>query len=205
MFSVQGPRGGYHSVTFEQWSWIASIVAGMVAVIGFPVVVWQLHVGRRQRLEAVRLSTSQVILAADGVLANYSDAAEKLRPGGDWAVDSTNRPRDDELALVEPCLGIFERIFISVTAGQVEDEIVDQLYGYRLANIWNNERLAEIKLQNTRLRDAWKRLIALTYVVEAHRGGRLAGHTDTYFPSDLFGRRRARYILARLEKRELGG
>ena len=192
-------------MTFEQWSWVASIVAGAVAVVGFPVVVWQLHVGRQQRLDAVRLSTSQVLLAADGVLANYADVAEKLRPGGEWAVDSTNRPRNHELALVEPYLGIFERIFISVTAGQVEDEIIDQLYGYRLANIWNNERLAGIKLQNPRLRDAWKRLIALTCVVEAHRGRRLAGHTDTYFPSDLFGRRRARYILERLEDHQLGG
>ena len=74
---------------------------------------------------------NQVLLAADGVLANYADVAEKLRPGGEWAVDSTKRPRDDELGLVEPYLGIFERIFISVTVGQVEDEVADQLYGYR--------------------------------------------------------------------------
>ena len=58
-----GTRGDNRIVTFEQWSWVASIVAGVVTVIGFPVVVWQLHVGRQQRLDAVRLSTSQVLLA----------------------------------------------------------------------------------------------------------------------------------------------
>ena len=138
----------------EQWSWIASILGGLVALVGFPLVVWQLRVGRQQRSDSVRLSTSQVLLAADIVLANYANVAEKLRPGGEWAVDSKKRPCDDELALVEPYLGVFERIFIAVAAGQVADEIVDQLYGYRLANIWNNERLVELKLQNAGLRPA---------------------------------------------------
>jgi len=191
-------------VTFEHWSWVASIVAGLVAVVGFPVVVWQLYVARRQRADAARLSTSQVLLAADGVLANYSQVAEKLRPGGEWAVDSRTRPRTDELVLVEPYLGVFERIFVAVAAGQVGDEIVDQLYGYRLANIWNNEQLVEMKLQNARLKFSWKRIIALTYVVEAHRQRRLNGHTDEYFPADLFDRRRMKRIRERLKEDQLG-
>lgn len=201
---MQGNRKEYYAVTFEQWSWIASIVAGLVAAVGFPVVVWQLYIGRQQRADAVRLSTSQVLLAADGVLANYSGVAEKLRPGGEWAVDSKNRPRDDELALVEPYLGVFERIFVAVAAGQVADEIVDQLYGYRLANIWNNERLVGAKLQHARLKRSWRRIIALTYVVEAHRQRRLNGHTDEYFPSDLFNQRQMRHVRERLKEDQLG-
>jgi len=181
-------------MTFEKWSWFFSIVAGVVALIGFPAVWLQLRVPRQQRRDAERLSTSQVLLAADGVLAAYADVAEKLRPGGEWEQDSKKRPTEDELGLVEPYLGIFERIFIAVDAAQIEDEVVDQLYGYRLANIWKNERLVEVKLQHPTRRQEWKRLIALTYVVEAHRGRRLHGHTDTYFPSDLFDRRPAEYV-----------
>jgi hypothetical protein len=187
-------------MTFEQWSWIASIAGSLIALVAFPMVVWQLHIGQQQRKDAVRLSTSQVLLAADGVLASYAGIAEKLRPGGDWAIDSKNHPNDEELALVEPYLGVFERIFVAVAAGQLQGEIVDQLYGYRLANIWNNDRLVEAKLQNARLKHSWKRLIALTYVVEAHRARRLKGHTDRYFPEDLFDQRQAKYIRGRLQE-----
>jgi hypothetical protein len=57
--------------------------------------------------------------------------------------------------------------------------------------------LVEEKLQNAKLKQAWKRLIALTYVVEAHRRQRLRGHTDTYFPSELFNRRRIEQVRDR--------
>jgi hypothetical protein len=46
-------------------------------------------------------------------------------------------------------MGVFERIFIAVAAGQVEDEVVDQLYGYRLANIWHNKKLVRVKPRST--------------------------------------------------------
>jgi type II secretory pathway pseudopilin PulG len=127
-------------VTLEWWSWIASIVAGLLAVIGFPAIVWQLNLGRQQRADAVRLSTSQVLLAADGVLAAHADVAAKLRPLGEWHC-STTHPDASEMKLVEPYLGVFERIFIAVSAGQVADEVVDELYGYRLDNIWNNPQI----------------------------------------------------------------
>jgi hypothetical protein len=101
-------------------------------------------------------------------------------------------------------MGIFERVFIAVKAAQLEDETVDELYGYRLANIWNNDRLVETKLQDARLKFGWKHLIALTYVVEAHRGKRLKGHTDGYFPAELFGKRRAKHVRKRLKEAQLG-
>jgi|SRR5690348_17288409 hypothetical protein len=190
-------------MTLERWSWIASIVAGGLAIIGFPVVVWQLHVGRKQRRDAVRLSTSQVLLAADGVLTAHASVHEKLRRGGDW-YGSEDHPTTEELPSVEPYMGVFERIFIAVAAGQVEDEVVDQLYGYRLANIWHNKKLVRVKLEHDQRKLQWKRLIALTYVVEAYRGERLNGHKDNYFPSGLFGRRHARRVRKRLREKHLG-
>ena len=100
----------------------------------------------------------------------------------------------EERALVEPYLGVFERIFIAYQAGQVDAETLDQLYGYRLANVWANQRIVEDKLQDTILRVSWKRLIALTYVLETHRRRRFPLHTDTYFPAELFDRSLARDV-----------
>jgi hypothetical protein len=186
-------------MSLEEWSYIAAIVGAIVAVVGFPLVTWQLFIARSQRVDAIRTSTSQVLLAADAVLATHADTAAKLRPRGEWTGEAAKtRPTNDELPLVEPYLGVFERVFMAYQAGQVDAEMLDELYGYRLANIWANKRLVDMKLQNDSLKRYWKRLIALTYVVEAHRGRRFPLHTDTYFPDELFDRRSARKIAARL-------
>jgi hypothetical protein len=112
--------------------------------------------------------------------------------------DAKTHPTVDELPLVEPYLGVFERIFIAYQAGQVDAETLDQLYGYRLSNIWANRQIVNMKLQNERLKKFWKRFIALTYVLEAHRGKRFPLHTDTYFPAELFRHRSVRKIRQRL-------
>ncbi len=180
-------------MTLADVSDVAAIVGAIVALFGFPLLGWQLFLARSQRADAIRLSTSQVLLAADAVLASHADVAAWLRPGGAWPA-SGDYPTDDQLSQVEPYLGVFERIFIAYRAGQVDAETLDQLYGYRLANIWRNQRIATVKLQHERRRTQWARLIALTYVLEGVRGGRFAGHTDTYFPDHLFDRRRAREL-----------
>jgi hypothetical protein len=177
-------------ISLEGMSSIASIVGAVVAVVGFPWVVWQLFVARSQRRDAIRLSTSQVLFAADAVLANHVDIARKLRPGGEWADDAgAVHPTNEELSLVEPYLGVFERIFIAYQAGQVDAETLDQLYGYRLANIWANQRIVDTKLQNVYVKAFWSRFIALTYVLEEFRGKRFPLHTDTYFPAALLNPR----------------
>jgi hypothetical protein len=182
-------------MSLEHWSYVASIVAAVVALIGFPLVFWQLQVARYQRRDAIRLSTSQVLLAADSVLATHAQVAAKLRPGGDWAGPAgTTHPTNDELPLVEPYLGVFERLFIAYRAGQVDAKTLDDLYGYRLANIWANHRIVETKLQNDHLKTSWNGVIALTYVIEANRGKRFPLHTDSYCPAEMFDRRTLRKI-----------
>jgi hypothetical protein len=183
-------------MSLEDWSYIAAIVGALVALVGFPLLGWQLFIARSQRQDSITLSTSQVLLAADAVLATHAEVAAKLRPGGGWAGEKgKEHPADDELWLVEPYLGVFERIFIAFKARQVDEETLDQLYGYRLANIWANQRIVDIKLQSD-LKTSYSRLIALTYVVEAHRRKRFKLHTDTYFPANLFDRSAARKMLA---------
>jgi hypothetical protein len=182
-------------MSLEKWSWIAAIVGALVALIGFPLLGWQLWIARSQRRDAIRLSTSQVLLAADAVLASHAEVAAKLRRGGAWeGKNSATHPTDEELPLVEPYLGVFERIFIAYEAGQLDAETIDHLYGYRLRNIWANQRILETKLQSESLKMFWSRIIALTYVLEAHGGQRFPLHTDAYFPGHLFDRRSAREI-----------
>jgi hypothetical protein len=191
-------------MSLEKLSYIAAIVGALLAVVAFPFLIWQLRVARSQRREAIGLSAGQVLLAADAVLATHAEVSIKLRAGGDWAdAAGDTRPTKDELPLVEPYLGVFERIFMAYHAKQVDAKTVDQLYGYRLANIWANKRIVEDKLQDDRLKKSWSRIIALTYVLEAYRGKPFQLHTDTYFPADLFDHCSARKILDQ-RKRECG-
>src|SRR5271154_5809848 len=153
-------------MSLEEWSWIAAIVGALFAIVGFPLLAWQLFVARSQRRDAIMLSTSQVLLAADAVLATHAEVNAKLRPRGSWWGDEgKTHPTDDEFPLVEPYLGVFERIYIAYKAGQIDEETLDQLYGYRLTNIWANHRIVDVKLQSD-LKRYYKRLIALTYVLE---------------------------------------
>jgi hypothetical protein len=184
-----------HRALLETLSYIASIAGAVVAIIGFPLLYRQLRVAQLQRRDAIRLSTSQVLLAADAVLATHAQVAVKLRPDGDWDGEKgAIHPDKKELPLVEPYLGVFERLFIAYQAGQVDAKTLDNLYGYRLANIWENQRIVTTKLQNDALKRSWNGIIALTYVLEAHRGEPFTLHTDTYFPAELFDRRSARKI-----------
>jgi hypothetical protein len=184
-----------HRALLETLSYIASIVGAVVAVIGFPLLYLQLRMARLQRQDAVRLSMSQALFAADAVLATHAEVAVNLRPGGDWAGDAgAIHPTNSELSLIEPYLGLFERLFIAYQAGQVDAKTLDQLYSYRLANIWANQRIVDTKLQNDYLKKSWDGVIALTYVIEAHRGKPFPLHTDTYFPADLFDWRSAHRI-----------
>ena len=165
----------------------------MIALIGFPLLFLQLRVARLQRLDAIRVSTSQVLLAADAVLARAGRREAAARRGWDGD-EGAIHPDKNELPLVEPYLGVFERLFIAYQARQVDAKTLDNLYGYRLANIWANQRIVNMKLQNDDLKRSWNGIIALTYVLEAHRGEPFPLHTDTYFPAGLFDRRCAHRI-----------
>src|SRR5712671_1791181 len=96
-----------HHPMLENLSYIASIAALVIALIGFPLLILQLRVTRLQRLDAVRLSMSQALFAADAVLATHAEVAVKLRPGGNWAgAAGAIHPTNSELPLVEPYLGL---------------------------------------------------------------------------------------------------
>ena len=160
---------------------ISAIVAAVVAIIGLPMILLQLRVARQQQLDAIKLSGSQVLLAVDAVLAVYRNVNRNLRPGGDW-YGSREHPTDEELPLVEPYLGIFERLWIAYSIGQIDIATIEHLYGYRIRNIWANPRLVETKLQNKQLRDGWSMFIALTCALEEVKP--IMEHTDDWQPPE---------------------
>jgi type II secretory pathway pseudopilin PulG len=170
-------------------SFVVAVVAAVAAIIGLPVIYRQLQEAKGQRLDAIKLSGVQVLLAVDAVLADYQHISINLRPRGRWH-ESETHPDDDELRDTEPYLGVFERLWIAYTVGQIDMATIEHLYGYRIKNIWANPRLVKTKLQNNELREGWSMLIALTYALEAFArekgkhyldNGHLKGHTDTSF------------------------
>jgi hypothetical protein len=173
-------------MSLERWSYIAALLGAGISLVGFPFLAVQLFSARRQRKDAIRLSTTQVMLAADAVLSAYREISVNLRPRGKWSGENAKvHPDYDELPLVEPYLGVFERIFIAVDYGEVPVNIVRDFCGYRVKNIWANDRIVKAKLQNKTLRSEWKHFIALTFVLEK-AGMEFPSHTETYFPADVF-------------------
>jgi hypothetical protein len=162
-----------------------TVLSTVVAIIGLPLIIRQLWVAERQRLEAIKLSGSQVLLAVDAVLAAYQQINVNLGLLGDWH-RSSKHPDVKELRDAEPYLGAFERLWIAFTIGQIDIKTINHLYGYRLRNIWVNPRLVEDKLQNKETRDGWSMLIALTYALELEiqKGKRFEGHTDNFQPPE---------------------
>ena len=136
---------------------------------------------QEQQLDAIQLSGSQVLLAADAVLAAHQNISRNLRPGGDWH-RSKEHPTDQEMPLVEPYLGVFERLWIAYSTGQIDIATIEHLYGYRIRNILANPRVVEKKLQDEKLRSGWSMFIALTYALEEQK--RVEEHTDDWQPPE---------------------
>ncbi len=173
-------------MSLERWSYIAAVVGSAITLVGFPVLAAQVFLARRQREDAIRLSTTQVMLAADVVLSAYRDISVNLRPGGEWyGKKGKDHPNEDEMPSAEPYLGVFEQIFTAVDYGQVPIETVRAAYGYRVKNIWANNRIVEDKLQKDDLKVWSRHLIALTWVLES-AGEEFDLHTDSYFPAEVF-------------------
>jgi hypothetical protein len=162
----------------------ATIVAAVVAIVGLPFIFLQLKTADRQRRDAIVLSGTQVLLAIDAVLAEYQDINRKLRPGGEW-YGSSDHPTVDELADIEPYLGIFERIWLAYSVGQIDVGTIEHLYGYRVRNVWANKSIVRQKLQNPQLRSGWKMVLALTAVLEQLTGETFPNHTDDWRPTEL--------------------
>jgi hypothetical protein len=150
-------------------AWVGSM-AGLLAVAVGIFALWyadkQVKLGRDQRSHASSLALGQFLLQLDEAFHRHQDAHLYLRPGGQW-YETADRPTDDEMPAAEAYMGLFERIKIMIDLNLLSADVVERLYGYRVANIWHNDRIMRKKL--VKHCDDWRDFLALVRCMEKVR------------------------------------
>jgi hypothetical protein len=156
----------------------AAIVAVLLAVIALIYAAIQVRIGREQREDTRQAAFTQVLLQIDALLVSHRDVHAKLRPKGPWH-KSEKRPKSyEEWAETEQYMGVFERIHAAIENRQVELKRVEELYGYRVSNIWANPCIRKKKLEEQK--DGWKSFIELTRWLEWQRS--MNGNPTVRYP-----------------------
>jgi|SRR5215217_7745870 len=100
-----------------------------------------------------------LLFEIDRALATFDDVHTALRPGGGGWFPKNQPPSADHWVRVERYMGTFERIHALVEAGLLDIALVEEIYGYRIANLVDDETVyAEKLLANAR---GWTRFIEL--------------------------------------------
>ena len=150
-------------------AWMGAI-AGLVAVVVGVFALWyadkQVKLGRDQRSYASSLALGQFLLQLDEAFERHQVAHLSLRPGGQWH-GTSDRPTDDEMPTAITYMGLFERIKIMIDLRLLRPDIVNRLYGYRVGNIWVNDRIMHEKL--VKLSDGWQDFLELVRWMEKER------------------------------------
>jgi hypothetical protein len=118
-----------------------------------------------------------LLFEIDRALAAFDDVHTALRPGGPGWVAKDRRPSRDEWVRVERYMGTFERIHALVEAGLLDIALVEELYGYRIANLVADEHVYRDKLVENAA--GWRRFIELWADLDAasrHRTTRPLSH-----------------------------
>jgi hypothetical protein len=82
---------------------------------------------------------------------------------GQWR-DAADRPTDEEMPAAIAYMGLFERIKIMIDHEVLPADVVNQLYGYRVGNIWSNDRIMREKL--VKLSGEWQDFLKLVKCME---------------------------------------
>jgi hypothetical protein len=154
-------------LTADRVSAGAAIVAVLLAVIALIYARGQVEIGRKQREDTRQAAFTQVLLQIDALLVSHRDVHAKLRPGGPWYASEDHPDSYEEWAETEQYMGVFERIHAAIENRQVELGRVEELYGYRVSNIWANAHIREEKLEKRK--EGWKSFIELTGWLEWQR------------------------------------
>lgn len=150
-------------------AWVGAM-SGLLAVAVGIFALWyaskQVKLGRDQRRDASRSALGQFLLQLDEAMQRHQVAHMNLRPGGEW-YNTTDRPADNEMAGAIAYMGLFERIKIMIDSRLLPGDVVNRLYGYRIGNIWVNDRLMCEKL--VKLSDQWQDFLELVRCMEKER------------------------------------
>jgi hypothetical protein len=159
----------------------SALATAIVAIIALSYAAQQVRVAHRQRqdqLEAQQhardYAFGQFLLQLDESFLQHKQVHRRLRPRhdqsqrektdvGSW--HGSGGPQSaDEWADVEAYLGLFERIAVLVDRKLLDPDVVLRLYGYRMANIWANDRIRTEKL--IQRASGWQDFLRLTEALE---------------------------------------
>ncbi len=153
----------------EVAAWLGAI-SGLLTIAVGVFALWytskQVKLGRDQRRHVPRSALGQFLLQLDEAMQRHQAAHLNLRPGGEWH-NTTDRPADNEMPAAIAYMGLFERIKIMIDLKLVPANVVNRLYGYRIGNIWVNDRLMCEKL--VKLSDQWQDFLELVRCMETER------------------------------------
>lgn len=148
----------------------AGAISGLLTVAVGVFALWyadkQVKLGRDQRGYASSLALGQFLLQLDEAFQRHQAVHLNLRPGGQW-YGTTDRPADKEMAEAIAYMGLFERIKVMIDLKLLPADVVNRLYGYRVGNIWSNDRIMREKL--VKLSDQWRDFLALVKCMETVR------------------------------------
>jgi hypothetical protein len=108
-----------------------------------------------------RVVGGSFLLVLEGEFRVHWDIHIALRPKGQWAGPGAGPDSNEDWARVESYMGLFERLNILEKDGIVPLEYIKQFYGYRLRNIWANQRIRETKKLDTKPED-WHDFVELS-------------------------------------------
>ena len=151
--------------------WISSISGALAVGVGI-VALWyargQVEDAVAAQKQAKNSAFGQFLLQLDEAFQRHNTVHLHLRNRGEWQKDSNNRPTDAELPAAEAYMGLFERVMVMIDLGLLEPKVVEHLYGYRVNNIWANNRIMDVKL--AQYPEGWSKFLRLIKTMEKARG-----------------------------------
>jgi hypothetical protein len=165
--------------------WVGAVSSALAVAVGI-FALWyandQVQEARRQRdiqvkaqqdaavaqKHAENSAFGQFLLQLDEAFRHHQSVHLQLRPYGEWAENPDQRPTDKELPEAEAYMGLFERVMIMIDLGLLKADVVERLYGYRVGNIWANNRIMKVKLVSQA--SGWQDFIRLIRTMEEVRG-----------------------------------
>jgi hypothetical protein len=133
--------------------------AGLIVTISSLVVSNIVTNFQNRKNNTIKAAEFYLTLRRD-LLTFHKEPHLNLRPGGEWANDPTNRPRSDEMPLVEAYLGFFEHCNNMIDKGLIDIDTFKKIYGYRINNILENDSIRNAKLTG-KIRESYKDFISL--------------------------------------------
>lgn len=117
-----------------------------------------------EQLHESRLSSrGTFLLELDAAFERHAKTHRRLR-GGEWATPGAGPESVQDWADVEAYVGLFERVEVLLDSGILDAPLVNDLYGYRVVNIVENDR---IRRKLIREAGGWSLFLSLKRRLEA--------------------------------------